>query len=63
MPRYTEDDITQAIRDVANGKGIRAAAREWGFPILHFEVELKAVKTIPMQQKVSKGYQGFKKTI
>ena len=32
MPRYTEDDLAQAIEDIANGKFVRRAAREWGIP-------------------------------
>ena len=32
MPRYTEDDIAQALNDVANKKPIRQAAREWDVP-------------------------------
>ena len=32
MPRYTKDDLAQALNDVANKKPIREAAREWGIP-------------------------------
>jgi 4-hydroxybenzoate polyprenyltransferase len=32
MPQYTEDDIAQAIKDVANGAALKSAAKEWGVP-------------------------------
>ena len=32
MPWYTKDDIAQAIKDVANGKSLTSAAKEWGVP-------------------------------
>ena len=32
MPRYTEDDMAQAIKDTTNGKSLRLAAREQGVP-------------------------------
>jgi hypothetical protein len=32
MPQYTEDDLVQALIDVANGKSKQLAAKEWGVP-------------------------------
>ena len=32
MPLYTEDDITQAIRDIENRGSLRQAVRDWGVP-------------------------------
>jgi hypothetical protein len=32
MPRYTEDDIAEALKDIANGKSFRAASEDWGVP-------------------------------
>jgi hypothetical protein len=32
MPQYTEDDIAQAIEDIANGKSSTLAAKEWVVP-------------------------------
>ena len=31
-PRYTEDDIQYALRDIANGKSERKASLDWGVP-------------------------------
>ena len=45
MPQYTEDDITQAIRDVANGKSLRLASREWGVPYPTLRHRIKGTET------------------
>ena len=31
-PRYTEDDIQYALRDIANSKSERKASLDWGVP-------------------------------
>ena len=32
MPRYSEQDLIMALNEVANGKSLRLASREWGIP-------------------------------
>jgi hypothetical protein len=61
MPQYTKDNISQALINVANGKGVRAAARDWGLPYITLRERIKGHETIAFQQKISKDYQGFKK--
>jgi hypothetical protein len=58
MPRYTEDDILQAIQDVLNGISVKRASTKWGIPrstlqlrILGGETHKKAAEN---QQKLSK---------
>jgi 4-hydroxybenzoate polyprenyltransferase len=41
MPQYTEDDVSQALINVANGKGVRAAARDWGVPYTTLRERIK----------------------
>jgi hypothetical protein len=57
MPQYTEDDINEAIRDIANGKSRKSAAREWGFPFSTLRYRLKDTMTHSLaaesQQKLS----------
>ena len=41
MPQYTKDDISQALIDVANGNGVRAAAQDWGVPYTTLREQIK----------------------
>ena len=58
MPRYTEDDIAQAIKDTTNGKSLRLAAREQGvpYPILRGRIEggENHSNTVESQQRLSR---------
>ncbi|KAM9874670.1 transposase [Verticillium dahliae] len=57
MPRYTEDEINQALDAISNGQSIKQAASEWGIPRTTLNSRLQGTQprniAFASQQKLS----------
>ena len=45
MPQYTKDNMILAIRDIANGKSLKLAAKEWGIPFSLLRNRIQGTET------------------